>query len=94
LSPIAVEVMAEVGIDISKESPKPWTDEVVQAADVVITMGCGEACPIIPGKRYEEWSVQDPETGDLAHARSVRDAIRERVVGLLGELGIATDAGP
>lgn len=92
LSPIAVEVMAEVGIDISKEYPKPWTDEVVQAADVVITMGCGEACPIIPGKRYEEWSVQDPETGDLAHARSVRDAIREQVVGLLGELGIATDA--
>lgn len=81
-------VMAEKGIDISSEFPKPWTDEVVRAADVVITMGCGEACPVYPGKRYEEWPMADPEDGDLDDARSVRDDIEARVRMLLAELGI------
>ena len=60
VNPSAVAAMAEVGIDISREFPKPWTDEIVRAADVVVTMGCGEACPVFPGKRYEDWELDDP----------------------------------
>jgi arsenate reductase len=78
--------MSEVGIDIGKEFPKPMTDEVVRAADVVITMGCGDACPIYPGKRYEDWEVDDPATLDLAGVRRVREQINGRVETLLGEL--------
>lgn len=84
----AVTAMAERGIDISTEFPKPWTDEVVQAADVVITMGCGDACPVFPGKRYEEWELDDPAEADLADVRSIRDEIERRVLRLLDELAI------
>jgi arsenate reductase len=81
-----MKAMSEVGIDIGKEFPKPMTDEVVRAADVVITMGCGDACPIYPGKRYEDWQVDDPATLDLEGVRRVRDEIKDRVEVLLGEL--------
>ena len=86
VNPAAIEAMAERGIDISAEFPKPWTDEVVRAADVVITMGCGDACPIFPGKRYEEWVLEDPAGYDLPHVRYVRDDIERRVRDLLTEL--------
>ena len=90
----AVAAMAERGVDISGEFPKPWTDEVVQAADVVITMGCGDACPIFPGKRYEDWVLDDPAGRDVAAVRPIRDEIERRVVHLLDELGIPVeDAG-
>jgi arsenate reductase len=86
INPNVVEAMNEVGIDISKEFPKPMTDEVVRAADVVITMGCGDACPIYPGKRYEDWEVGDPADEDLETVRRIRDEIAERVRELLNEL--------
>ena len=76
--------MDEVGVDISKEFPKPLTDEVVRAADAVITMGCGDACPIYPGKRYEDWDLEDPAGKDLETVRRIRDEIRERVEALIG----------
>ncbi|MDQ0371779.1 arsenate reductase ArsC [Cellulomonas humilata] len=85
----AVAAMAERGIDITSEYPKPWTDEVVRAADVVITMGCGDACPIFPGKRYEEWELDDPAELDLTGVRTVRDDIERRVLRLLDSLGVA-----
>ena len=88
LNPAAVEAMRERGIDITEEFPKPWTDEIVRAADVVITMGCGDACPIFPGKRYEEWALDDPAGQDLEHVRPIRDEIERRVRTLLGELGV------
>ena len=88
----AVAAMAEVGIDITDEFPKPWTDEIVQAADVVITMGCGDACPIFPGKRYEEWTVPDPAGQTLNAVRPIRDDIEERVRRLLAELKVSTTA--
>ena len=86
INPSVVEAMGEVGVDISKEFPKPMTDEVVKAADAVITMGCGDACPIYPGKRYEDWEVDDPAELDLDGVRGVRDEIRSRVQTLLREL--------
>jgi protein-tyrosine-phosphatase len=82
--------MAEVGIDITNEYPKPWTDEIVRAAEVVVTMGCGDACPIFPGKRYEDWDLDDPAGLDLAAVRPIRDQIRHRVEVLLTDLHIAT----
>lgn len=88
IEPGALTVMAERGIDITGEFPKPWTDEVVQAADVVITMGCGDACPVFPGKRYEEWELADPAGADLADVRRIRDEIETRVLHLLDELGL------
>jgi arsenate reductase (thioredoxin) len=88
VNPAAVAAMAERGIDISKEFPKPWTDETVRAADVVITMGCGDACPIFPGKRYQEWVLDDPAGQDLAAVRPIRDDIERRVRTLLAELGV------
>ena len=79
--------MDEVGVDISKEFPKPLTDEVVRAADAVITMGCGDACPIYPGKRYEDWDLEDPAGKDLHAVRQIRDEIRpSRVEALIAEL--------
>ncbi|GAA4426462.1 arsenate reductase ArsC [Georgenia halophila] len=81
-----VEAMAEIGVDLSQEFPKPLTDDVVRAADVVITMGCGDACPIYPGKRYEDWHVDDPAGTTPAGARLVRDQIDARVRELLAEL--------
>ena len=89
VNPAAIRAMAERGIDISAEYPKPWTDEVVRAADVVITMGCGDACPVFPGKRYEEWVLTDPAGLDVAAVRPVRDEIERRVLVLLDELGVA-----
>jgi arsenate reductase (thioredoxin) len=88
VNPAAVEAMRERGIDISGEFPKPWTDETIRAADVVITMGCGDACPIFPGKRYEDWVLADPAGQDLAAVRSIRDEIEHRVRVLLAELGV------
>ena len=88
ISPTAVAAMAERGIDISHEFPKPWTDEVVRAADVVITMGCGDACPIFPGKRYEDWVLDDPADLDLDGVRRVRDEIERRVHQLLDQLNV------
>ncbi len=82
----AIEAMAEVGIDIGGEYAKPWTDEIVQAADVVITMGCGDACPIYPGKRYEDWELDDPADADLDRVRRIRDEIEVRVRRLLDEM--------
>jgi len=90
VNPAAVAVMAERGIDISAEFPKPWTDEVVRAADTVITMGCGDACPIFPGKRYEDWDVADPDGLSVAEVRPIRDEIERRVLTLIDELGIRT----
>ena len=82
--------MAEVGIDISGEYPKPWTDEIVRAADVVVTMGCGDACPLFPGKRYEDWDLDDPAGQDLAAVRPIRDELGRRVRALLDSLDVAT----
>jgi len=82
----AVAAMAERGIDISGEYPKPWTDEIVRAADVVITMGCGDACPVFPGRRYEEWVLDDPNGLDVASVRPIRDEIERRVRALVDEL--------
>ncbi|WP_282081634.1 arsenate reductase ArsC [Brachybacterium paraconglomeratum] len=84
--PHALEIMSEMGIDLSSAFPKPLTDDVVRAADVVITMGCGDACPIYPGKRYEDWVIPDPADGSLEEARGVRDEIDSRVRRLLEEI--------
>ena len=88
VNPAALEAMAEVGIDITEEYPKPWTDEVVQAADVVITMGCGDACPIFPGKRYEDWVLDDPAGLGVEAVQPIRDEIGRRVTALLDSLGV------
>jgi arsenate reductase len=85
---VAVQAMEELGIDISGEFPKPVTDEAVRAADVIITMGCGEACPVYPGKRYLDWNVADPAGQPLEVIRAIRDDIRRRVGNLLAELGV------
>jgi protein-tyrosine-phosphatase len=81
-----VKAMSEVGIDISQEFPKPWTDEFLSAADVVVTMGCGDACPLVPGKRYEDWELTDPSGKTLEQIRSIRDEMKLRVETLLHEL--------
>ena len=86
INAVVVEALNEIGIDIGKEFPKPMTDEVVRAADVVITMGCGDACPIYPGKRYEDWEVEDPAGKDIAAVRRIRDDIERRVERLIEEL--------
>lgn len=92
LNPAVVEAMAELGLDISKEFPKPLTDEVVRAADVVITMGCGDACPLYPGKRYLDWDLEDPAGKSLATVRRIRDDIDDRVRELIRELVPALEA--
>ena len=86
LNPRVVEAMNEIGIDISAELPKPMTGNMVKAADVVITMGCGDACPIYPGKRYEDWELEDPAGKDLETVRRIRDDIEARVRTLVAEL--------
>jgi protein-tyrosine-phosphatase len=86
LNPVAVQAMAEEGIDITAETPKLLTDGAVQAADVVITMGCGDTCPIYPGKRYEDWDLDDPAGRDLEAVRPIRDEIRSRTEALLADL--------
>ncbi len=90
LNPVVVEAMAEVGINISEEFPKPWTDEVVKAVDAVISMGCGDVCPIYPGKRYSDWELDDPAGMTLEGVRRVRDELKVRVEGLRDELFAAT----
>ena len=87
INPVAVEAMAERGIDLGREFPKPLRDTAVREADVVITMGCGDACPIYPGKRYEDWELEDPAGKDLETVRRIRDEIETRVRALLAELG-------
>src|SRR5918998_1447121 len=89
INPAVVTVMSELGIDVSREFPKPMTDEVVRAADAVITMGCGDACPIYPGKRYEDWQVDDPAGKDIETVRRIRDEIGARVRALLDEVSPA-----
>jgi len=91
VNPAAAEAMAEVGIDIRTEFPKPWTDEIIRAADVVITMGCGDACPVYPGKRYEDWVLDDPEGLGLEAVRPIRDEIRRRVERLIEEMKIPAE---
>jgi arsenate reductase (thioredoxin) len=86
LNPAVVQAMAEIGLDISREFPKPLTSDKVYAADIVITMGCGDACPIYPGKRYEDWDLPDPAGLDLAAVRPIRDEISQRVRQLLSKL--------
>ena len=86
INPAVVEAMEEIGVDMGEEFPKPLTDEVVRAADVVITMGCGDACPIYPGKKYEDWALDDPAGQDLATVRHIRDQIDSRVQTLVAEL--------
>ena len=88
VNPAAIAVMKEVGIDIAREFPKPWTDEIVRAADVVVTMGCGDACPYFPGKRYEDWELDDPAGQDVAAVRPIRDEIGARVRDLLASLQV------
>ncbi|CAN5753338.1 arsenate reductase ArsC [soil metagenome] len=90
VNPLAAEAMVELGVDLEDAFPKPLTDEIVRAADVVVTMGCGDACPIYPGKRYEDWEVGDPaETSSLDEVRSIRDDIDRRIQRLLAELDVA-----
>ena len=86
LNPRVIEAMREVGVDVSAELPKPMTGAMVKAADVVITMGCGDACPIYPGKRYEDWELEDPAGKDPATVRRIRDEIDARVRRLVAEL--------
>ncbi|MEI6041783.1 MAG: arsenate reductase ArsC [Actinomycetes bacterium] len=86
INPIAVEAMSEVGIDIANNSPKILTTEAVQASDVVITMGCGDTCPFFPGKRYEDWVLDDPAGKGIQAVRVIRDEIKNRVTALLAEL--------
>ena len=86
INPAVIEAMTEIGVDMSQEFPKPLTDEVVRAADVVITMGCGDACPIYPGKRYEDWTLDDPAGKDLAAVRLIRDEIDARAQQLVANL--------
>lgn len=89
INPVATEAMAEVGIDISEEYPKPWTDDIVRATDVVVLMGCGDACPVYPGKRYVDWPLQDPAGAGIEVVRVVRDQIRARVEQLLADLDVS-----
>lgn len=86
----AIAAMAEVGIDISSEYPKPWTDEIARAADVIVTMGCGDACPIFPGTRYEDWELIDPSGQPIEVVREIRDDIRTRVEALMASLDLVT----
>jgi protein-tyrosine-phosphatase len=88
INPAAIEAMAERGIDLTGEHPKRWTDEMVRTADVVVTMGCGDACPIIPGKRYQDWVIDDPAGQQLAQVRPIRDEIERRIRRLLAELDV------
>lgn len=92
LNPTAAEAMAEVGIDIADQQPKVLTPDTVKASDVVITMGCGDACPIFPGKRYEDWDLEDPAGQGIETVRAIRDDIRARIETLLTSLSIPADS--
>lgn len=89
LNPAVVEAMAEKGLDITDQVPQPWSDEVIRAADIVVTMGCGDTCPYYPGTRYVDWELEDPSGRSLEEVRSIRDDIEHRVRGLLSELGVS-----
>ncbi len=91
VNPMAVEAMAEVGIDISAHRPRRWSIDQVEASDVVVSMGCGDSCPVLPGKRYDDWELTDPAGQPIEVVRAVRDEIRGRVVTLLAELGVAVE---
>lgn len=91
INPIAVEAMREAGIDITREYPKPWTEEILRAADVIVTMGCGDTCPIYPGHRYENWELPDPAGQPLEVVRAIRDDIEARVRRLLTQLDLTVD---
>jgi protein-tyrosine-phosphatase len=93
INPVAVEAMVEEGIDITEAVPTILTTESVKESDVVITMGCGDACPIFPGKRYEDWELDDPAGAELADVRKIRDQIKGRVTALLDELAVDTSLG-
>jgi protein-tyrosine-phosphatase len=86
INPAVVDAMEELGVDMGEEFPKPLTDDAVRGADVVITMGCGDACPVLPGKRYEDWAIHDPAGRDLAEVRRIRDELDQRVQTLISEL--------
>ncbi len=88
LDPNAVAAMAEVGIDISNGFPKPWTDEIVRGSDLVVTMGCGDSCPVVPGQRYEDWALPDPAGRPIEEVRPIRDEIGRRVRDLLDRMGV------
>ncbi len=88
VNPAAVAAMAEVGIDIAREQPRKWTDDIVEAADVIVTMGCGDGCPYVPGKRYENWELADPAGLGVDGVRPIRDAIERHVRRLLDQLGL------
>lgn len=90
VNPAAVQAMREVGVDISRAYPKPWTDETLTAADVVVTMGCGDACPVIPGKRYLDWELEDPAGKTIEQVREIRDDIETRVRQLMADMGPST----
>jgi protein-tyrosine-phosphatase len=92
VNPAAVEAMAEAGIDIAGQFPRPWTDEIIGATDVVVTMGCGDACPVIPGKRYVDWELDDPAGKPVEAVRPVRDEIEQRVRALLSDLDVPIQA--
>lgn len=92
VNPVAVEAMAEVGIDISRELPKLWTDETIRAADIVVTMGCGDSCPVFPGKRYIDWELSDPAGRPIEEVRAIRDEIRARVEQLATNLASKADS--
>lgn len=89
LNPAAVEVMAEVGVDLTDQVPRRWSDAVLEEVDVVVTMGCGDACPVLPGKRYEDWALEDPAGRPADAVRPIRDEIRRRVEELMRSLGVA-----
>ncbi len=93
INPKVREAMREIGLDLSQEYPKPLTDEAVRVSDVVITMGCGDACPFYPGKRYVDWELDDPAGQPIETIRRIRDEIRLRVTALLAELGVAASGG-
>jgi arsenate reductase len=92
VNPVAVAAMAEVGIDIAAAQPQQWTDDMVQVADVIVSMGCGDTCPVYPGKRYLDWELDDPHGAGMDAVRPIRDDIEVRIRGLLAELGVAAVA--
>ena len=93
INPAAVAAMAEKGIDITTELPQRWTTDMLEAVDVVITMGCGDSCPVLPGRRYEDWILADPAGHSLEAIRPIRDEIEQRVCTLLGQLALSAEPG-
>lgn len=89
IDPVAVDVMAEKGIDVTGEFPKPWTDEILRVSDVIVTMGCGDECPVLPGKQYVDWELTDPAGKSIDTVRGIRDDIEQRVLALVEELTLA-----